>query len=45
MVAEESGDESVKSFAGIEFEGGSNSGPDLVKVMENIWKEGNNNNK
>jgi hypothetical protein len=36
MVEEESRDKGIKSFVGIKFEGGSNSGPDFVKVMENV---------
>ncbi len=30
MVAQESGDESAESFAGIDFVAGSNGGPDLI---------------
>ncbi len=45
MVAQESGDESTKGLAGIDFENGSNCGTDLIQVMENIEEEGNDNNK
>ncbi len=45
MVAQESGDESSKGLAGIDFEDGSNSGPDLIQVMENVKEEGNDNDK
>jgi hypothetical protein len=41
MDAEEGRDKSVEGFAGLEFEDSRNSGTNMVKLMEDIGKEGN----
>ncbi len=38
---EESGNKSMKGFAGLVFENGGDSGTDLVKIMKDINSEGN----